>query len=163
MADRPLSPFVLEKIRQRRAAAAEPEEETEEPEEEAEDEVEEEAEEEHETGEEVPERTALARPEPRARVSRRGGSLTDRVSKFFKRLGPTESWILLGGGILLANHLMVPRGTSVLSKILGAIAPAPPPRRLSAPSYYAGANRSLTPLGPWETSPPPLTPYTAWW
>jgi hypothetical protein len=152
MAARPLSPFVLEKIRQRRAEA-EPEE-TEETEEPAEEQAEaEEAEEEEHAGE--PEKH-----EPRARGPRRGGSLTDRASKFFKRLGPTETWVLVIGGGLVVQHLMVPRGTSVLTKFLNAVAPAPPPaRRLPAASYYAG-NRSFTPRGPWETSAPPPQ---VWW
>ncbi len=177
---RPASPFVLKKIRERQEAAHEKSKEAVEAADEAEEadaEVDEaEGEDEHESGEEEPERgerhkrLVLGRPEPRDRSHRPrpGGSLTDRASKFFKKLGPTQTWLLVGGGLLVANHLMVPRGTSVLSKMLNAVAPAPKARpRLAAPAYYyaganqqAGWNRGMTPYGPWgHASPGGSSPY----
>jgi hypothetical protein len=165
---RPVSPFVLQKIRERREAALTPEakepEEVEEAEEAEEDEDEEEAEPAREVRPLEARRSHHAigeRSRARQREASGGVSLTDRASKFFKNLGPTETWLLIGGGLLMANHLMVPRGTSVLSKMLSAIAPAPKPRPvLRAPAYYAGANnqagwnRGMSPYGPWGHAAP---------
>lgn len=160
---RPLSPFIKQKILERKAAAHEEPEEIEEPEEGEEDEEEEER-------EELPEPALAPRKShhaigerERSHRPRSGGSLTDRASKFFKNLGPTQTWMLIGGGLLVANHLMVPRGTSVLSKMLNAVAPAPatkPRPRLAMPAYYAGANsqagwnRGMSPYGPWAHAAP---------
>jgi hypothetical protein len=174
MADesRPVSPFVLQKIRERKAAAQEEPEEVEEPEDKEENEGEDEIEEEHDHIE-SPKASALERPEARDRSHRaRGtsGSLTDRAGKFFKKLGPTQTWLLIGGGLLVANHLMVPRGTSVLSRMLNAVAPSAAPKarpRFAAPVYYyaganqqAGWNRGVSPYGPWgHASPGGSSPY----
>jgi hypothetical protein len=167
-----LSPFVLQKIRERKAQKdGEPEEEPEEPEEaEDEDEAEEEAEEEHkegffaglprtgpkqrqqalERGLTEPRKSHHAIGEQRSHRARSssGSSLTDRASKFFKNLGPAQTVLLVGGGLLVANHLMVPRGTSVLSQILNAIAPAP---KKTTRRYYAGLRAPVP-------GPPPLDP-----
>ncbi len=191
MASEP-SQFVLQKIRERQAldgararatdgararatddARARATEEPEEVEEPDEDEDEEE-EEEHTELAPPPKKSHHAigeRSSHRARSS--SGSITDRASKFFKQLGPTQSVLLLGGGLLLVNHLMVPRGSSVLSQILNAIAPAPKARPRAYPSYYAGANwgagwnHGNKPYGPWaHASPGGPSPYAhgeSWW
>ena len=153
-----MSPFVLQKIRERKAEAAREEpEEIEEPEAE-------EAEEHEEREEEREEREELPEPPPKKSHhaigersshgsrsgARAGASLTDRAQKFFKNLGPTQTWLLIGGGLLVANHLMVPRGTSVLSKMMSAIAPTPPPppRLRQYPSNWeAGWSRPSMPYG----------------
>lgn len=180
-----LSPFVLQKIRERKALK-EPEEAEEH--EEAEDEAEDEAEG-AEDEEERPSPFAQARTDasakardlvrkshhaigersshrPRSGARSSGASLTDRASKFFKNLGPTQTVLLIGGGLLVANHLMVPRGTSVLSQILNAVAPAPKARPRLQPSYYSGANigagwnHGNKPYGPWaHASPGGPSPY----
>jgi hypothetical protein len=164
-----LSPFVLQKIQQRKDAAEKAEEADEA--EEAEDE-EEEAEEEAEEAAPEPRKKshhAIGERSSHGSGSRSGsrsssGSLTDRAQKFIKNLGPAQTVMLIGGGLLLANHLMVPRGTSVLSQILNAVAPAPKAR--PRPSYYSGANfgagwnRGNKPFGPWaHASPGGPSPY----
>ena len=144
-----VSPFVLQKIRERQEAAGKEPEETEEPEE-AEDEDEDEEGEEREELPAPPKKSHHAigeRSSHRARSGSlfgggsRGASLTDRATKFFKQLGPTQSMLLVGGGLLVVNHLMVPRGTSVLSQILNAIAPAP---KKTVRRYYAGVRAPIS-------------------
>jgi hypothetical protein len=163
MASKTISPFVLQKIRERREADEEREED--EAEEEAEDEVEAEDAAPAEEKAETKGREALAlgrsgKIEPR---SHRGGSLTARVQKFFKKLGPTETALLLGGGALLLQHVAVPRGTSILSRMLAAIAPAPRgrvTRSYAGQDDYAGANlqagwnRGAMPYGGWSHASP---------
>src|SRR5271170_5523765 len=157
MASDSLSPFVLQKICERKGPK-EPDE-IEEPSEDEEDEEEER----EEAPEPAPRKSHHAIGEIRSHRSRSsfgGASLTDRASKFFKNLSPTQTWLLVGGGLLMANHLMVPRGTSLLSKMLNAVAPAPQPVRPRFPVYRAGANwgagsgQGNKPFGPWAHAAP---------
>jgi hypothetical protein len=163
MASESVSPFVLQKIRERQALK-EPDEEPEEVEEEDEED------EEEEERDELPEPPAKKshhaigeRSSHRARGgslfggSRGGASLTDRATKFFKQLGPTQSMLLIGGGLLVVNHLMVPRGTSVISQILNAIAPAP---KKTVRRYYAGVRAPIS--GPPPPDPSGCGPGTMW-
>jgi len=174
-----MSPFVLQKIRERREAAEqkkaaeaikEEAEEAEEEAEEAEEEAEEDLEDAAKAGALVPER----RGEPlvplrRSHHKKDGGagaalgSLSDRIGRFWKKLGPTETVLVVGGGLLFAQHLMVPRGTSILSKVLNAVAPTPKAApRLARAGFddYAGANlqagwnRGVKPYGGWAHASP---------
>lgn len=93
----------------------------------------------------------------------KGKSLFGRI----KRLGTVKLALLAAGGVLLADHLIAPRGMSYASKAWGKIAggrllPAPPipPPGVTAKGEFTGANRQAgwnrgtMPYGGWALNAP---------